>query len=237
MDNLDYVRRDAYLTGVAIGPVDAERLRRYSFVGPHGLTLYEPGLGSLEMFLTARLFMYQQVYFHRTVRAIDLDLAEVFGASIRAIFGTESPADSLARYADLDEYSLLHQAALWSRGEAVSERALPGDGRVHPDVAEGWRAILLRRPRWRAEAEVRVEYEDAALPIPELEALGDARPGEIAIDLALVDARPVDPAVQPPALAIEPRAGGSALPLDRALARLPRYALIARRFRRTPPAS
>ena len=31
------------------------------------------------MFLTARRFMYQQVYFHRTVRAIDLDLADVFG--------------------------------------------------------------------------------------------------------------------------------------------------------------
>ena len=87
VDNLDYVRRDAYLTGVAIGPVDVERLRRYSFIGPAGLTLYEPGLGALEMFLAARLFMYQQVYFHRTVRAIDLDLAEVFEASIRAIFG------------------------------------------------------------------------------------------------------------------------------------------------------
>ena len=39
------------------------------------------------MFLTTRRFMYQQVYFHRTVRAIDLDLADVFGPSIRAIFG------------------------------------------------------------------------------------------------------------------------------------------------------
>ena len=52
-----------------------------------GLTLFEPGLRALEMFLTARRFMYQQVYFHRTVRAIDLDLAEVFGPSVRAIFG------------------------------------------------------------------------------------------------------------------------------------------------------
>ena len=128
VDNLDYVRRDAYLTGVSTGPVDAERLRRYSFIGPRGLTLYEPGLGALEMFLTARLFMYQQVYFHRTVRAIDLDLAEVFEASIRALFGTASPADALAAYADLDEYALLHQAALWSRGEAVDERPEPGDG-------------------------------------------------------------------------------------------------------------
>ena len=32
VDNLDYVRRDAYLTGVAIGPVDVERLRRYAFI-------------------------------------------------------------------------------------------------------------------------------------------------------------------------------------------------------------
>ena len=75
VDNLDYVRRDAYLTGVSMGPVDAERLRRYTFVSERGLTLYESGVGALEMFLTARLFMYQHVYLHRTVRAIDLDLA------------------------------------------------------------------------------------------------------------------------------------------------------------------
>ena len=96
VDNLDYVRRDAYLTGVTVGPVDAERLRRYAFISDRGLTLFEPGLPALEMFLTARSFMYQQVYFHRTVRAIDLDLADVFGPSVRAIFGAESPADRLA---------------------------------------------------------------------------------------------------------------------------------------------
>ena len=81
VDNLDYVRRDAYLTGVAVGPVDVERLRRYAFISDRGLTLYEPGLAALEMFLTARRFMYQQVYFHRTVRAIDLDLARGLRAS------------------------------------------------------------------------------------------------------------------------------------------------------------
>ena len=96
VDNLDYVRRDAWMTGVAID-VDVERLRRYAFIGERGLTLYEPGLGALEMFLTSRLFLYQQVYFHRTVRAIDLDLAEVFGPSIRAIFGDRSPAERARR--------------------------------------------------------------------------------------------------------------------------------------------
>ena len=97
VDNLDYVRRDAYLTGVAVGPVDVERLRRYAFISDRGLTLFEPGLPALEMFLTSRRFMYQQVYFHRTVRAIDLDLGEVFGPSVRAIFGDGSPAEPARR--------------------------------------------------------------------------------------------------------------------------------------------
>ena len=30
VDNLDYVRRDAYITGVVDRPVDVERLRRYT---------------------------------------------------------------------------------------------------------------------------------------------------------------------------------------------------------------
>jgi hypothetical protein len=234
VDNLDYVRRDAYLTGVAVGPVDVERLRRYAFVSDRGLTLYEPGLGALEMFLTARLFMYQQVYYHRTVRAIDLDLAEVFADSIRAIFGDGSPADRLSDYADLDEYALLHQAALWVRGEAVvaDKAARPGDGRVTSAVAEAWRAILLRRPRWRAEAEMRAQYEEGGFPAELVAALGDPEPGRVAIDLAIVDARPADATATDLLLAIEARDGTTELPLSRALARLPAWALIGRRYRR-----
>ena len=231
VDNLDYVRRDAYLTGVAIGPIDVERLRRYSFVSDAGLTLFEPGLGALEMFLTARLFMYQQVYFHRTVRAIDLDLTEVFGPSVRAIFGEASPTERLSEYADLDEYALLHRAALWSRGEEVSPEVSPGDGRVTPEVAEAWRAILLRRPRWRSEREIRAEYEPTAYPDAIVAELGEAEPGRVAIDLAIVDARPADATATDSLLALEGR-DGSRPSLARALGRLPAYALIGRRYRR-----
>jgi hypothetical protein len=233
VDNLDYVRRDAYLTGVAIGPVDVERLRRYSFIGERGLTLYEPGIGALEMFLTARLFMYRQVYFHRTVRAIDLDLAEVFGPSIEAIFGDRSPADALSAYADLDEYALLHQAALWARGEAVAAAPVPGDGTVTAAVAEAWRGILLRRPRWRADAEVRAEYEPDAYPSELVATLGAAEPGRVTIDLATVDARPADATATDSLLAIEGQDGRLAPPLSASLARLPAYSLIARRYVRT----
>jgi uncharacterized protein len=235
VDNLDYVRRDAYLTGVTAGPVDVERLRRYTFVGADGLTLYEPGLGALEMFLSSRRFMYQQVYFHRTVRAIDLDLADVFGPSIRAIFGDGSPADRLAAYADLDEYALLHQAARWARGldaaEDGGDEPEPGDARVPRRVADAWRAILLRQPTWRSEAEVRAEYEAGERPDGLIATLGEAEPGRVAIDLAVVDARPADATATDRLLALEGR-DGRALSLSAALGSIPTYWLVGRRYRR-----
>jgi HD superfamily phosphohydrolase len=231
VDNLDYVRRDAYLTGVAVGPVDVERLRRYAFISERGLTLFEPGLPALEMFLTSRRFIYQQVYFHRTVRAIDLDLGGVFGLSIRAIYGDGSPVDRLGAYADLDEYGLLHQAARWARGEAIADRPAPGDWTVTQEVADAWRAILLRRPTWRAEAEIRAEYEAGGRPEPLIASLGAPEPGRIAIDLAEVDARPADAASTDGLLALETRVG-STPSLSTALASIPAYWLIGRRYRR-----
>ena len=230
VDNLDYVRRDAYLTGVSMGPVDAERLRRYTFIGEHGLTLYESGIGALEMFLTARLFMYQHVYLHRTVRAIDHDLGEVFAPSIRAVFGDGSPAERLGAFADLDEYALLHQAAGWARGEHLATHPVPGDGTVTREVADGWRAILLRRPRWRGELEVRAESTDGSWPPSLLAELGVSEPGRVIVDLTGVDARPG--ASKPPTLAIERRDGGAGPSLDDALGRLPAWLLIGRRYRR-----
>ena len=231
VDNLDYVRRDAFFTGVHVG-IDVERLRRYAYVGPMGLTLYESGVPALEGFLGARLLLYQQVYFHRTVRAIDLDLGEVFAPSIRALFGDRSPVEELAAYADLDEYALLHQAARWSRGEdiATSGRARPGDGRVERAVADGWRGILLRRPRWHVDTEIRVEYEAGTFPQDAVDSLGQPEAGSVAIDLAAVDARLSDEDAARK-LTVE-RRDGSHPALSVALPRIPGYALVARRYRR-----
>jgi HD superfamily phosphohydrolase len=234
VDNIDYVRRDAYLTGVTAGPVDVERLRRYTFVGSDGLTLYEPGLGALEMFLSARRFMYQQVYYHRTVRAIDLDLAEVFGPSIRAIFGDGSPIDRLSAFADLDEYALLHQAARWARGLDViadGESAEPGDGRVRASLATAWRGILLRQPTWRSEAEIRAEFEGGERPESLIASLGEPEPGRVAIDLAVIDARPADATATDRLLGLEGR-DGRAMSVSAALRSVPAYWLVGRRYRK-----
>ena len=235
VDNLDYVRRDAFMTGVSAGPVDVERLRRYAFMSERGLTLFESGVGALEMFLTTRLFLYQNVYFHRTVRAIDLDLAQVFRPSIRAMFGDGSPAERLGDFADLDEYALLHQAARWARGIDVGggETVEPGSGRVPATIADAWQAILLRRPRWHLEKEIRVEYEPDAYPHAAVATLGEPDEGRVAVDLSIVDARPADAGDGDRLLAIESRDGVTEIRPSQALARLPAFALIGRRYTRT----
>ena len=99
------------------------------------------------------------------------------------------------------------------------------------EVADGWRAILLRRPRWRSEHEVRLESATGDWPADAIAELGAAEPGRVVIDLTGVDARPG--AGRPPALAIEGRDGSAGQTLEAALGRLPAWLLIGRRFRRT----
>ena len=149
--------------------------------------------------------------------------AGVFGPSIRAIFGDGSPVERLPAYADLDEYALLHQAARWARGLDVDQVGRP--------IADAWRAILLRRPTWRAEAEVRAAYEPDAFPDATVAALGPAIADQVAIDLAIVDARPADPVSTDALLALEGR-DGSRPSLAAALAAIPAYWLIGRRYRK-----
>ena len=228
VDNLDYVRRDAYLTGVAAGPVDVERLRRYTFVSERGLTLYEPGLGALEMFLTARRFMYQQVYFHRTVRAIDLDLAEVFGPSVRAHLRRRLPGRPAGRLRRPRRVRAAPPGgALGPRGTRTSTQVGPASRR-----AAGGRSCCASR-RWRAEAEVRAEYEAGDYP--------DGAHREPRRRRSRAGWRSTWPSSTPgrrtpdstDAL-LAPRAPGRMQPArsPRRSARIPAYWLIGRRYRR-----
>jgi hypothetical protein len=99
-------------------------------------------------------------------------------------------------------------------------------------VAEAWRAILLRRPRWRSESEIRAQYEEGGFPTEVVAGLGSPDAGRVAIDLAIVDARPADATATDSLLAIEARDGSTNLRLSEALSRLPAWALIGRRYRR-----
>ena len=242
VDNLDYVRRDAYMTGVSTGPVDADRLRRYAFMTARGLAIYEPGLGALEQFLAARLFMYNTIYFHRTVRAIDLDLEEVFAPSVAALYGLGNPIDDLTAYAALDEYALLHQASLWAAGESLAADPAPRSGQVTPAVGALWRHILLRRPTWRAIAEVRRDSRSGGSRAEVEAALVAGAAGavglELRLDLAEADGRPQNPLNVRGSLIVARRDGTlDPAPLQDLLERLPAVVVVGRAYVRSATSS
>jgi hypothetical protein len=138
-DNMDYVPRDSYICGVAAGPVDVQRILHYSFISESGLTLHAHAAEALYMFLNARLYLYHQVYFHRTVRRIDLQLREVFRPTIELLLGG-NPLERLDRYQVLTEWSLLSEVNRWAMDGADAQRRELGDA---------WAAVVARKLKWR----------------------------------------------------------------------------------------
>jgi HD superfamily phosphohydrolase len=75
-DQLDYLVRDAYYTGVAYGVIDLDRLVETLRVFNDDLVVDRSGLSAVEGMLVARALMFSSVYFHKTVRISELMLAK-----------------------------------------------------------------------------------------------------------------------------------------------------------------
>lgn len=196
-DNMDYVPRDSYICGVAAGPVDVQRILHYSFVSDQGLALHSHGAEALFMFLSARLYLYQQVYFHRTVRRIDLQLREVFRPTVDLLLGG-NPLERLESYRSLTEWSLLTEVDRWARD---------GGDPVRRELGRSWADLVARRLKWTlcfstylegAEADesaltmTRAEFAErirAALP-------PDRRDLQFEVDVAAQESRAVNPAAE-----------------------------------------
>jgi len=142
-DNMDYVLRDSYMCGVAVGPIDIERIVYYSFFSEHGLTLDRGGLGAFVMFLNARFYMYTNVYYHRTTRGIDLHLKEIFRDTMKLAFPYDLRKD-LHPYLHLTEWTLLEEVGRWHDADDPERKALGAE----------WRQVLDRRLKWRMSHEV-----------------------------------------------------------------------------------
>ncbi len=193
VDNLDYVLRDAYLCGVAVGPVDIDRLLYYTFFTDKGLTLHKSGLTALNMFLNARLYMYTNVYYHRTTRAIDQHLKELFKDTMAALF-PYNPGENLTAYLDLTDWSLLEAVRRWGREENTSTMGL---GRE-------WSTILAREVKWKMAYDVTLsmryfEKGKTLIDAPELvKRIRKRLPEKIkdlpfCVDMASQDPRPINP--------------------------------------------
>ena len=137
-DNLDYVLRDSYMCGVAVGPVDLTRLIHYTLITDKGFTIHKTGLPALQMFLNTRMYLYSNVYYHRTTRAIDIHLREIFGDTMRLIF-PHDPRTKMEGYLTLTDWSLLEEVRGWTKSRQATKRAL----------GEEWGRILGRDVKWK----------------------------------------------------------------------------------------
>ena len=75
-DQMDYLRRDAYYTGVAHGTIDLDRLLQTISTFHGDLVVLKGGVVAVEGLLVARALMYTSVYFHKTVRIAETMLCK-----------------------------------------------------------------------------------------------------------------------------------------------------------------
>lgn len=138
IDNMDFVLRDAYMSGYNARAFDLERLLHYSFFTEQGLTIHTRGMAALISFMSVRADLFRTIYFHRTVRAIDLTLRDLFGASKHYLF-PGSPLENLAAYQGFTEWSLLVDVTRWPASDDLQKR----------ELGLRWREFLNRQIPWK----------------------------------------------------------------------------------------
>ncbi len=154
-DNIDYVLRDAYMTGVSIGPVDWRRLLYYTSFSRDGLILDKRGLDALAMFLNARLYLYSNVYYHRTTRSIDLQLQEIFKQTME-ILCPFHPLKEIDRYLQLTDWFVMEKVSEWKRSVSSQERQL----------GEKWAEVLSRKLKWSSVFEEKLALREMEMGRP-----------------------------------------------------------------------
>ncbi len=128
VDRCDYLLRDAHATGVRYGVYDLDWLLRSLCFAPSG-TGQAPvlaidgakGLPAIEAFITARLFMFQQVYLHKATRSAEWMIRTILARAVsvlrdgRKLPGVPPAVASAARGdpISLGDYLELDDGVLW----------------------------------------------------------------------------------------------------------------------------
>ncbi len=150
VDNMDFVLRDAYMSGYNARAFDLDRVLHYSFFTERGLTIHSRGVSALVQFMAVRAELFRSIYFHRTVRAIDLTLADLFADSKQFVF-PGNPLEHLDAYREFTEWSLLVDVSRWRSSNDPAQRAL----------GERWQAILARRVPWTMACQRNLVFEES----------------------------------------------------------------------------
>jgi len=136
MDRLDYLMRDSFYTGVSEGVISTDRILKMLTVVDDELAVELKGIYSIEKFIVARRLMYWQVYYHKTVLAVEYMLISILNrARTLAAEGTDLPASKslmfflsqqigeeqfssspeiLSTFASLDDYDIHCAIKQWS---------------------------------------------------------------------------------------------------------------------------
>ena len=115
-----------------------ERLLHYTFFTEQGLTIHDRGIDALLRFMTVRAELFRSIYFHRTVRAIDVTLADLFVESKAYLF-PGNPIHRLDEYLGFTESSLLVDVSRWPKS---------GDP-VQRELGLRWQELLRRQVPWK----------------------------------------------------------------------------------------
>ena len=148
VDNMDFVLRDAYMSGYSSRAFDLQRLLHYSTFTSKGLTIHERGLSALVRFISVRAELFRAIYFHRTVRAIDLMLQDLFADSKRYLF-PGNPLEHLDDYQRLTEWSLLGDVGRWHQSIDLTKR----------DLGSRWQRLLNRQIDWKMACERTIFFD------------------------------------------------------------------------------
>lgn len=153
VDRLDYLKRDSFYTGVSEGNVNTERIISMMNVHDDELVVDEKGIYSVENFLTARMLMYWQVYYHKTASLSEFLLIKILGRAKALIQqgmkieASENLAyflyknnfssiieEDVERFTSLDDYDVYQAIKSWQNSDdfilsyfckAVIKRKLP----------------------------------------------------------------------------------------------------------------
>ena len=142
VDNMDFVLRDAYMSGYNTRAFDISRLIHYSFFTPKGLTIHARGMPTLINFIETRANLFRTIYFHRTVRAIDIALEEHFAETMWQLC-PGNPLEHLSEYQGLTETSFLVDVMRW----------VDTDDKNLQRLGNHWRSIVSREEMWRMACE------------------------------------------------------------------------------------
>ncbi len=163
-DRMDYLQRDAYFTGVNYGQFDLSRVLRVIRPYQDGICFTNNGMHAVEDYIVSRYQMYQQVYFHRVGRSMEVILHHLLQrAKVVYKTGTLQVTPSLAKFLEgnwtLDDYLKLDDGVM----ETNFSLWLNSSDLILADLASKY---LFRKPL----ASVRIDEDTKGL-LPKLKDL------------------------------------------------------------------